>query len=281
VTTAAAFLAFARAPADAAVIEVGLGGRLDATNVIERPIATGIAAVGIDHQQFLGSSLAEIGAEKAGIAKHGVPLVVLAQPPEAEAAIERIALERGAPMLLEGRDWALDPTLRPGLAGVHQLRNANLARQMLGSQAVLEVSEESIRRGIESARWPARFHRLAAGPLTRGVETWLDGAHNVEAARALAELLAAHGPKHLVLGILANKDADAIVGALAPNALSMTFVPVPDHDHHDPQSLARRFAGRAAGSLQEALDGLPGPRLIAGSLYLAGDALRLNGEAPN
>jgi len=281
VTTAAAFLAFARAPADAAVIEVGLGGRLDATNVIERPIATGIAAVGIDHQQFLGSSLAEIGAEKAGIAKHGVPLVVLAQPPEAEAAIERIALERGAPMLLEGRDWALDPTLRPGLAGVHQLRNANLARQMLGSQAVLEVSEESIRRGIESARWPARFHRLAAGPLTRGVETWLDGAHNVEAARALAELLAAHGPKHLVLGILANKDADAIVGALAPNALSMTFVPVPDHDHHDPQSLARRFAGRAAGSLQEALDGLPGPRLIAGSLYLAGDALRLNDQTPD
>ena len=280
-TTAAAFLAFARAPADAAVIEVGLGGRLDATNVIERPLVCGIAAVGIDHQQFLGSSLAEIAGEKAGIAKAGVPLVSLAQPCDAEAAILRVAGERGAPVLLEGREWSIDPTLRSSLLGEHQVRNANLAWQMILSQDRLPIGRASFLSGLTSARWPARFQELAPGPLTGTTETWLDGAHNVEAAQALAALLADHGPKHIVLGILANKDAAAIVDVLAPHALSLTFVPVPDHDHHDPEDLATRFDGRAALSLREALRGLPAPRLIAGSLYLAGEALRLNDQLPD
>ena len=146
VTTAVAFLAFARAPADACVIEVGLGGRLDATNVIERPLACGIAALGIDHQQFLGASLVEIAAEKAGIAKPGVPLVALAQQPEAEAAIQRMAEERSAPVFLEGRDWDIDPTLRSSLLGEHQVRNANLAWQMLRAQDLLPVGRASFRQ---------------------------------------------------------------------------------------------------------------------------------------
>jgi len=281
VTTAVAFLAFARTPADAAVIEVGLGGRLDATNVIEQPVATGIAALGIDHQQFLGKSLVEIAAEKAGIAKRGVNLVVLAQPAEAEAAIQQFADECGAPLLLENRDWTVDPALRSSLLGDHQVRNANLAWQMLQAQDRLPVGRTSFLSGLTSIHWPARFQLLAEGPLTRGVETWLDGAHNVEAAHALAALLADHGPKHIVAGILANKDAAAIVAELAPHALSFTFVPVPDHEHHDPADLAARFGGRAAGSLDEVLADLPSPRLIAGSLYLAGEALRLNGQTPN
>ena len=280
-TTAAAFLAFARTPADAAVIEVGLGGRLDATNVIERPLITGIAAIGIDHQQFLGLSLAEIAGEKAGIAKEGVPLVVLAQPEEAETRILHTAAERGAPIHLEGRDWVIDPTLRSSLLGEHQVRNANLAWQMILQEGRLPIGRASFLSGLTSARWPARFQELAAGPLTRGAETWLDGAHNVEAAKALAALLADHGPKHFVVGILANKDAKAIIDALAPYALSLTFVPVPDHAHHDPDDLARQFNGRSASSLQEALADLPGPRLIAGSLYLAGEALRLNAQLPD
>jgi dihydrofolate synthase/folylpolyglutamate synthase len=281
VTTAVAFLAFARTPADAAVIEVGLGGRLDATNVIEHPVATGIAALGVDHQQFLGRSLVEIAIEKAGIAKRGVPLVVLAQPAEAEAAIQQSADECGAPVLLENRDWTVDPTLRSTLLGDHQVRNANLAWQMLQAQGHLPVGRSSFLSGLTSVQWPARFQLLADGPLTRGVETWLDGAHNVEAAHALAALLADHGPKHMVVGILTNKDAAAIVAELAPHALSFTFVPVPDHEHHDPADLAARFNGRAAGSLEEALGDLPRPRLIAGSLYLAGAALRLNGQTPD
>ena len=281
VTTAVAFLAFARTPADAAIIEVGLGGRLDATNVIERPLVGGIAALGIDHQQFLGASLVEIAGEKAGIAKAGMPLVVLAQPAEAEEAIQNAAEERGGVVYLEGRDWAIDPTLRSSLLGEHQVRNANLAWQMLQRQDVLPVGRASFLSGLTSARWPGRFQELASGPLTGNAQTWVDGAHNVEAARALAALLDDHGPKHVVLGILANKDADAIVAALAPHALSFTFVPVADHAHHDPAGLAGRFGGRSAGSLEEALRDLPEPRLIAGSLYLAGEALRLNGQLPD
>jgi dihydrofolate synthase/folylpolyglutamate synthase len=281
VTAAAAFLAFARTPADAAVIEVGLGGRLDATNIIDAPAACGIAAIGLDHEAFLGTSLAAIATEKAGIAKPGRPLVALAQPAEAQAALVAAADERGAIVHLEGRDWALDRSITPSLPGDHQLRNANLAWQMLASQDALAVDRSSFDAGVARARWPARFQRLADGPLTRGIETWLDGAHNPDAAAALAQLLATRGPMHLVLGLLAHKDAAAIVAQLAPHALSLTFVPVADHDHHDPAALAERFGGRAAASLAEALDELPAPRLIAGSLYLAGQALAANDQAPD
>ncbi len=281
VATAVALLAFARTPADACILEVGLGGRLDATNVIERPLVTGIASLGLDHEHFLGSDIVSIAREKAGIAKSGVPLVSLAQLPEAEAVIAEVAAERGAPFLLEGRDWTVDPDLHPGLAGPHQHRNAGLAWQMLQVQERLSVPRQTFLDAIAKTHWPARFQQLDDGPLTRGIPTWIDGAHNASAAAALAELLAERGPMHIILGILANKDADAIVGALAPQALSLTFVPVPDHAHHDPNELAARFGGRAAPSIEDALADLPGPRMVAGSLYLAGAALAANGEVPD
>ena len=280
-TTGVAFLAFSRTPADAAIIEVGLGGRLDATNVIDRPLVCGIASVGRDHEQFLGADLAGIAAEKAGIARPGVPLVALAQPAKAEDAIVRTARATGAPLLLEGRDWPLDHSLVPALTGPWQVRNANLAWQMLAAQDTLTVTPGQFRIGLTNAHWPARFQRLADGPLTQGVETWLDGAHNPDAAAALAKLLAERAPMHLVIGILANKDCEQIVATLAPQAASLTFVPVPGHDHHDPLGLAERFGGRAAQSLQSALADLPAPRLLVGSLYLAGLALALNGEQPD
>ena len=153
---------------------------------------------------------------------------------------------------------------------------------MIGISAARGVaSRESGLSGLSSVQWPARFQRLADGPLTNGIETWLDGAHNVEAARALAALLGDHGPKHIVLGVLANKDASAIVTELRPHALSLTFVPAPDHEHHPPGELAQQFGGRASSSLEVALIELPAPRLIAGSLYLAGEALRLNEQSPD
>ena len=280
VATAAALLAFARTPADACLLEVGLGGRLDATNVVERPLVSGIATVALDHQQFLGEDIASIAREKAGIAKAGVPLVSLSQSPEAEAVIAEVAAQRGATLLLEGRDWRAEP-FEPGLAGPHQKRNAALAWAMLSAQAALRVPRELFAEAIRTAAWPARFQKLRDGPLTGGVPTWIDGAHNADAAAALAETLRERGPMHIVIGILANKDADAIVAALAPHALSLTFVPVPDHDHHDPQALAARFGGTAASSLGAALDRLPAPRFVAGSLYLAGEALAANGEVPD
>jgi len=281
VATVVAFLAFARSPADACILEVGLGGRLDATNVVEHPLVTGIASLGLDHQQFLGSDIVSIAGEKAAIAKRGVPLVSLAQPTQAEEAIARVAAERAAPLLLEGRDWLVDPDLRPSLAGPHQRRNAGLAWEMLSAQDRLQVPRATFANAVKEALWPARFQQLADGPLTRGAPTCIDGAHKPSAAAALADLLVERGPMHLVLGILANKDAEAIVAVLAPHALSLTFVPVPDHEHHDPAELARRFGGEAAASIEEALADLPSPRLIVGSLYLAGEALAANGEMPD
>jgi dihydrofolate synthase/folylpolyglutamate synthase len=281
VATAVAILAFARTSADACILEVGLGGRLDATNVVERPLVTAIASLALDHQHFLGSDIVSIAREKAGIAKPGVPLVSLAQLAEAEAAIAEVARERGAPLLLESRDWTVDPDLRPGLAGPHQRRNAGLAWAMLSAQDRLKVEPATFLEAIATAQWPARFQKLGDGPLTHDKTTWVDGAHNPGAAAALAEILAERGPMHIVLGILANKDAGALVGALAPHALSLTFVPVPDHEHHDPEELAARFGGRAATSLQDAVVALPEPRLIAGSLYLAGEALAANDQPPD
>lgn len=274
-TTAAALLAFVRTPADACVIEVGLGGRLDATNVV-RPTVCGIAQIGLDHQAFLGETLVQIATEKAGIAKEGVPLVCLTQPLEALQAIEHVAAAVGAKLLLERREWALDQTLRPALPGAHQLRNANLAAQMLTR---FGIARDAIEAGLAAAHWPARLQRLKAGPLAGAGEVWIDGAHNPQAAQALAVALAARPPMHLVLGILANKDVDGIVAPLAPHAASLTFVPVPGHAHHEPERLAAVWGGRAAADLSAAI--LQPATLIAGSLYLCGAALRQNEEFPD
>jgi dihydrofolate synthase/folylpolyglutamate synthase len=297
VTTAAAFLAFSRTPADACIVEVGLGGRLDATNVIPQPAACGIAALGIDHQAFLGERLSQIAGEKAGIARGGVPLVTLAYPDLAEESIEAAVAAAGAVRLKQGVAWSVErqtyrdrfgtlelPT--PALPGAHQILNAGLAIAMLRHQGAIAVPEPALLEGVREAHWPARLQRLAAGPLVGTREVWLDGGHNESAARALAEALGGRPKPHLILGMLANKDAAGFLRLLAPVVKSVSAVPITDHEHHAPEELVRlaRDLGletRACADVPAALDGLDGPVLIAGSLYLAGTVLALNDEAPH
>jgi dihydrofolate synthase/folylpolyglutamate synthase len=291
VTTAAAFLAFSRTPADACIVEVGLGGRLDATNVIPSPAACGIAALGIDHQSFLGETIAEIAAEKAGIARPGVPLATFEYPPEADAAVDAAVARTGALRLKCGDAWQVEgeryrdrygEVVLPDLAlpGEHQRLNAGLALAMLRHQRAIQVATPPA--ALASATWPARLQRLSAGPLTGDREVWLDGGHNPSAAEAIATAMG--GRKFdLVVGMLANKDALGFLRLLAPIARSVTAVPVEAHEHHAPAFLAAiaaelDLAATTAGSVREALRPLSGPVLITGSLYLAGEVLAANDE---
>lgn len=306
VTIAASFLEFARVPADACVVEVGLGGRFDATNVIPRPAVCGIAALGIDHERFLlapdsdvpAEPLARIAFEKAGIAKPGVPLVTFDYPPEAATAVERVADRVGAPLFARGLDggWSAEAASDriaygdthgrlslplPALPGLHQAQNAALAVAMLRHQQTVSVSPEAMAVGIRAARWPARLQRLAPGPLTGEREVWLDGGHNASAGATLAQHFAGQR-LHLVIGMIEGKNPTALVAPLAPSIASLTAVPVPDHDHHPPEAFGE--IARAAPDVPTALTTLPNdglPVLIAGSLYLAGDVLWLNDEWPD
>ena len=304
VTIAAAFLEFARVPADVCVIEVGLGGRFDATNVLPHPAACGIAALGIDHERFLlapedgtpDEPLSRIAFEKAGIAKPGVPLVTLSYPDGPTLEIERAAVAAGANLAMRGRDWDTEVTglgleyqdghgslilPLPALPGPHQPDNAALAVAMLRHQDRVTVSNASLADGMRSARWPARLQRLADGPLTRGREVWLDGAHNPSAGKMLAAHFADQRV-HLVIGMLANKNPAALTGPLRQSLASVTTVPVPGHEYHVAAAFGPGVA-KAAG-VRAALAALPNddlPVLIAGSLYLAGEVLRLNGEVPD
>lgn len=294
VTTAAAFLAFSRIPADACILEVGLGGRLDATNVVEAPAICGIAALGLDHQAFLGNTIGAIAGEKAGIARRCVPVVTLAYEAEAEAAIETAVARVGARRLKLGADWwvndgvyhdrygsvALPPLPLPG---AHQQRNAGLALGMLRHQQVF-AQDQSLADGLAQAQWPARLQRLSPGPLIGRREGWLDGGHNPSAAEAIAATFSRQ-KLDLILGMLANKDAGEFLRLLAPIARSVTGVPVPGHEHHAPEVLAQiaadlGLAGHSAQDLDEALSHSEGPVLITGSLYLAGTVLAANGEPP-
>jgi dihydrofolate synthase / folylpolyglutamate synthase len=295
VTTAAAFLAFSRTPADACVVEVGLGGRLDATNVIPSPAACGIAALGIDHQSFLGDTIAQIAGEKAGIARTGGPIATLAYPADAEAAIEAAMDRSGAVRLKLGSAWSVEGNLyrdRQGelvmpelqLPGDHQRLNAGLALAMLRHQRTVMLPEHALVEGLARASWPARMQRLSSGPLTGAREVWLDGGHNPSAAQAIAAVLAGRR-FDLVVGMLANKDAETFLRLLAPVARSVTAVPVEGHEHHAPEALCAVAAGlgvpaQPATRLLEAVAALDGPVLITGSLYLAGEALAANGEPP-
>ncbi|MEC9066470.1 MAG: folylpolyglutamate synthase/dihydrofolate synthase family protein [Pseudomonadota bacterium] len=304
VTIAAAFTAFARVAADACVIEVGLGGRFDATNVVPRPAACGIAALGIDHERFLLAPeegtptlpLARIAFEKAGIAKPGSPLVTQTYPGEAVEEVERAAQRTGAVLAVRGRHWqasADDGALRysdeagsldlplPALPGPHQPENAALAVAMLRHQNAVPVSPEAMAQGIRAATWPARLQRLAAGPLAGEREVWLDGGQNPSAGAILARHFAGQR-LHLVLGMIEGKDPAALTGPLRGSIASLTVVPVPGHDHHPAEAFGAR--ARAARDVPAALDALPAdglPVLVAGSLYLAGEVLRLNGERPD
>mgnify|MGYP002777001966 CR=1 FL=1 len=284
VTIAAAFLEFARVPADACVVEVGLGGRFDATNVIERPAVCGIAALGIDHERFLlvpedgvpQEPLARIGFEKAGIAKPGVALATQAYPVGVTKAVFDQAMRAGARPALRGLDWfagveggrlayrdargALGLPL-PAMAGAHQADNAALAVCMLRHQSALPVSEEAMAHGIKAARWPARLQRLGKGPLTEGHTApaiWLDGGHNADAAAALARHLGPvverGGKLDLVLGMLAAKDARAFLATLAPMLRRVVTVPVPGHEHHDARALSAWSAEAGIGGVAEAAD---------------------------
>jgi dihydrofolate synthase/folylpolyglutamate synthase len=310
VTTAAMFLGFARVPADACVIETGLGGRFDATNVVRAPVVCGIATLGLDHEAFLlvpeagvpQEPLARIAFEKTCIARADVPLVTQRYAEPAASGVAQTAARIGARLIGRGDAWdavigdriayrdaqgELDLPL-PALPGVHQGDNAALAVAMLRHQPALAVSPEAMARGIVGARWPARLQRLGAGPLTAlvpGRTVWLDGGHNPDAGLAIARHLAQQPPVHVVIGMLANKDPAAILAPLGDHALSVTIVPAPGHDAHSPAAFAPFSALplSSAPDVATALRALPsgGDVLITGSLYLAGEVLRANAEIPD
>ncbi len=234
VLTAAAFLLFAATPADATVLEVGLGGRLDATNVVPHPAVTGVAALAMDHAHILGPTIRHIAAEKAGISKPGVPLVTMAYPPQVAARVVEVATLAGAPVLARKGAWDAavyenQVHLRdahgtvsvpvPRLAGAWQADNLALAMAMLRAQAEVAVPDSALRAAALWADWPARMQKLAAGPLTArapGAAVWVDGAHNPAAARAVAQHLAPGFA--LVLGVLGSKDYEQVVRAFAGRA---------------------------------------------------------------
>ncbi|SFD01909.1 bifunctional folylpolyglutamate synthase/dihydrofolate synthase [Tropicimonas isoalkanivorans] len=303
-TTCAAFLAFAETPADMLLLEVGMGGRMDTTNVIDRPRLTVITPVALDHQAFLGDSLAEIAAEKAGILKRGVPCVVGRQEEAALDVIEAQAARLGAPLVAQGQHWhaweehgrlvfqddsgLLDLPL-PALAGPHQIDNAGAALAVL---RLLGRGEDACEAAMTHARWPARMQRLRRGPLVAaapGAEIWLDGGHNAHATYAVAATLATlpHRPTHLVFALLANRDPVDVLAPLAPHAARLTAVPIPgEAGAADPRTLAAAAAssGIAAGTAPDvgtALESIvaecPNARIvICGSLYLAGHVLATN-----
>ena len=312
VTTAAAFLAFARIPADDCIIEVGLGGRLDATNIIPPPAVAGIASLGIDHEAFLlepetgtpDEPAARIAWEKAGIIKPDTPVATFDYPPLLRDTIAAKVASVGATLFPEGDGWTIDTDaeafrwssklgsvdgpLRPRMAGAHQMRNAGLAIAMLYLAPEPRPGDADIARGVAAAFWPGRMQLLGAGPLAAlvpdGTEIWLDGAHNVDAGLALARRFEAEPRRiHLITGMLANKDPAAIVAPLADRLASLTVVPVPGHEHHAADAFGA--GARAAASVADALrrisvDPAGEIVLIAGSLYLAGEVLDANGEQP-
>ncbi len=306
-TTAAAFLAFAEHQADVVLLETGMGGRLDATNLVERPIATIITPIGYDHMEFLGDTLGQIAGEKAGIMKRGVPCFVGAQQPEAREVLKRTARRVDCPLYLHGREWSVDVTQEgftlhvgkealnlpaPSLPGVHQYHNAALAATVAQALPLPKVSAEHIAKGIATAHWPARLQRLTHGALVeawgpRG-EVYLDGGHNAHAAAQLAAWMASRGePITLILGMMARKDASAFLSPLVPHITRVITVPVSGGECYAPGALAvrAREAGvavaEAAAELTSAAEMLaPAPNgtlLIAGSLFLAGDVLKNHG----
>jgi dihydrofolate synthase/folylpolyglutamate synthase len=305
ITTCAAFLAFQRVPADWTLLEVGLGGRLDATNVIDRPRLTVITPVSMDHEAYLGDTLPKIAGEKAGILKRGVPCVVGPQHPDGLAVIEDRAARLGAPLLAYGQHWQvaedrgrliyqdetglLDLPL-PNLLGPHQVQNAGAA---IAALRALGQGEAACEAAVTRAEWPARMQRLRRGPLVDlapRVELWLDGGHNPAGGEAVAATLARMPRRatHLICGMLNTKDVRGYMAPLAPEVTRLHAVSIPGEKNTLPAE-ATRDAARAAGidaatagSVAEALAAIaattPDARvLICGSLYLAGAVLRENG----
>lgn len=305
ITTCAAFLAFSRVPAEYTLLEVGLGGRLDATNVVDHPALTIITPVSLDHQQYLGDTVSLIAGEKAGIIKRGVPVVVGPQEPDGLAAIEARAARLGAPVLAFGQQWSvfeergrliyqdenglLDLPL-PNLPGPFQVFNAGAA---IAALRALGKGEAACEAAVTRAYWPARMQRLKAGPLVESapkVELWLDGGHNPAGGEAVAATLARMPVRetHLICGMLNTKDVRGYMAPLAGQVSRLHAVSIPGEKNTLPAEITAEAARAVgidsvqAGSVAEALAGIaaasPEARvLICGSLYLAGSVLRENG----
>ena len=304
ITTVAALLAFAETPADYTLLEVGLGGRLDATNVIVKPEITIITPVDLDHQQFLGDTIAKIAGEKAGIIKRGVPCVVGPQHEDGLDVIEAVAARNGAPLLAYGQHWhvttergrliyqdergLLDLPL-PNLPGPHQVMNAGAAIAALRAMGKDEAACEA---AVTRAYWPARMEKLTKGALVdlaSPAELWLDGGHNPAAGVVLAETLRQQPPRptHLICGMLNTKDIGGYLRPLGEVAASLTAVSIPDEVNTIPAARTAEEARKVglpaseAASVQEAIKAItaahPNARiLICGSLYLAGHVMREN-----
>jgi dihydrofolate synthase / folylpolyglutamate synthase len=307
VATAVAILAFARTPADACILEVGLGGRLDATNIIERPLVCGIANLALDHQQFLGTGLIDIAGEKAAIAKRGVPLITQHYPPAVARRIGEVARQAGAPWLPRGGIWDAiggDGRLRyrdeegeldlplPRLPGEHQAMNAALAVAMLRHQDQLVVPPNALDAAMKMADWPARLQCLAPGPLTGKREVWLDGGHNPAAAQEIASF-ARQGwtdgkPLHLIFASLTTKEPAGMLEPFSGVAAAVHAVPIPGHSCFAPEELVEiagklGFRAEPHADFQQALAAVLAEArvLIFGSLYLAGSVLAANEQLPD
>lgn len=307
VAAAVAILAFSRSSADACILEVGLGGRLDATNVVERPLVTAITNLSLDHQQFLGTRLPGIAAEKAGIAKSGVPLLTQLYPPDMGGRIGEIAHGAGATWMPRGGVW--DAIVRQGrlhyedeqgslnlplprLPGRHQAMNAALAVAMLRHQDKLKIPTSALSAAMGWADWPARLQHLAPGPLAGEREVWLDGGHNPSAARQIAAFVRHHfsdgKPLHLIFASLANKDPAGMLQPFRRVAAHVHAIPIADHACFAPHELTD-IAGQlgipadAYDAIAEALAAVPDNArvLIFGSLYLAGEVLAANDQVPD
>jgi dihydrofolate synthase/folylpolyglutamate synthase len=315
--TAAAFCLFAQHPADVVLLEVGLGGRLDSTNVIEAPLATVIAPISMDHTEFLGDTLTAIAGEKAAIIKRQVPVICAEQFPEAMDVVETQAARMRAPLHAAGQQWnvsiergrlvyqddrGLMDLAAPKLFGRHQFENAGLAIATLRAQSALKIDAASFERGVVNAEWPARMQRLASGRLIeqapKGREVWLDGGHNAEGGRVAAAALGdleerVSRPLVLIVGMMANKDAGGFLANFAGLTRHIIAVEIPGRDNAMPPDrladAARALGMRVdfAAGVEAALQALSrlayevSPRiLITGSLYLAGHVLAINGTPP-
>lgn len=316
ISTAAALLLFSRSEADVLLLEVGLGGKLDATNVIERPLATVITPVSIDHTEYLGSALEQITAEKAGIIKRGVPAVIARQDPVALAVLERAARMAAAPLFVSGEQWhaheeggrlvysderGLLDLPRPRLFGRHQIENAGTAVATLRAISGLGIPASAIEAGLQKAEWPARMQNLSSGKLTAmlpaGSELWLDGGHNAAGADAVSAAVGEmeeRVPRPLVLiaGMLNTKSADDFLMRFSGIARHVIGVSPPGDASRPSSEIAdaARHAGITGEAADDLLDALarvkrldlavPPRVLITGSLYLAGEVLAANETPP-
>ncbi|MBU0725052.1 MAG: bifunctional folylpolyglutamate synthase/dihydrofolate synthase [Alphaproteobacteria bacterium] len=311
ITTAAGLLAFARTPADVLILETGLGGRLDATNVVDKPLATAITAISMDHMQYLGDTIRAIAGEKAAIMKPGVPAICSVETPEVLAVLEAYAAQIGAPLARGGIDWTAEAegngfTYRspagtrhlplPVLPGLHQIGNAGTALAVVeAAMPALPVDDTAILKGLQTARWPARMQRLAHGPLIdtlpQGWELWLDGGHNGGAGQVIAasaRTLWADRQLHLVFGMLDTKVPVEYLRPFAGLAETVQTVTIPEEAIALPAEQTAEIArtlglsASPADSVAEAVRQItasadrPGRILICGSLYLAGYVLREN-----